>query len=263
MRRLFTILVSVLISAGLFAQTPQKISYQAVIRDSNNALITNTTIGIQISILQGSSTGSTVYAETQNPTTNINGLASIEIGEGAVVSGTFATIDWSNDTYFIKTETDPSGSTNYTITGTSQILSVPYALHSKTAETLTGTISETDPIYNSSIASGITASDTANWNNKLAIETDPVFTSWDKSSGISISESQISDLNHFTSADETDPIYNSSIASSITASDTANWNNKLAIETDPVFTSWDKSSGISISESQISDLNHFTSANET
>src|SRR5690554_566777 len=121
---------------------------------------------MQISILQGSASGTAVYVETQTPTSNANGLVSLEIGAGTVVSGDFTTIDWANGPYFIKTETDPTGGTSYTITGTSQLLSVPYALHAKTAETVTGTITETDPIFGASVASGITGTDTTNWNNK-------------------------------------------------------------------------------------------------
>ncbi|MEI7979974.1 MAG: hypothetical protein WCI53_14085, partial [Bacteroidota bacterium] len=79
----------------------------------------------------GSANGTAVYVETQTPTTNANGLASIEIGSGTLVSGNFATINWANGPYFIKTETDPSGGTNYTITGTSQLLSVPFALYAE------------------------------------------------------------------------------------------------------------------------------------
>ncbi|MCF6364815.1 MAG: hypothetical protein L3J35_01290 [Bacteroidales bacterium] len=156
-----------------FAQAPEKMSYQAVIRDASNNLVISQSVGMQISILQSSETGTEVYVETQNPTTNTNGLVSIEIGTGTVVSGDFTTIDWANDTYFVKTETDPTGGTNYTITGTSQLLSVPYALHAKTAENITGTVSytETDPIFGASIANGITAADTANWNNHT-IDTD-------------------------------------------------------------------------------------------
>jgi hypothetical protein len=112
------------------AQSPQKMSYQAVIRNASNNLIANSTVGMQISILQGSSSGTIVYSETQTPTTNINGLATLEIGTGSVVSGTFATINWANGPYFIKTETDPSGGTSYSIVGTSEFLSVPYALYS-------------------------------------------------------------------------------------------------------------------------------------
>jgi len=233
MRKLFSILVpmaiGILLTATVWAQSPEKISYQAVIRNSSEALVTNTTVGMQISILQGSASGTAVYVETQSPTTNANGLVSLEIGVGTVVSGDFTTIDWANGTYFIKTETDPTGGTSYTITGTSQLLSVPYALHAKTAESVSGTITETDP----------------------------VFTAWDKSTGISITESQISDLDHFTTANETDPVYGASVASGITATDTTSWNNKLDSETDPEFNAWDKTTGISITESQISNLQSY------
>ena len=128
MNRVFTILVAVILTAGAWAQSPQKMSYQAVIRNSSNNLVTNTVVGMQISILQGSSTGTPVYAETQSPTTNANGLVSIEIGNGTVISGDFSTIDWANGTYFLQTETDPTGGSNYTISGTSELMSVPYAL---------------------------------------------------------------------------------------------------------------------------------------
>lgn len=107
---------------------PEQMSYQAVIRDSGDALVSNQAIGMQISILQDSASGSVVYVETQTPTTNINGLVSLEIGTGTTTDD-FSTINWATGTYFIKTETDPTGGTNYTITGTSQLLSVPYALY--------------------------------------------------------------------------------------------------------------------------------------
>ena len=147
MRKLFTILLAVFLTATVWAQSPNKMSYQAVIRNSSEALVTNTTVGMKISILQGSASGTAVYVETQSPTTNANGLISIKIGDGTVQSGDFTNIEWANGPYFIKTETDPAGGTDYTITGTSQLLSVPYALHAKTAESVSGTITETDPVF--------------------------------------------------------------------------------------------------------------------
>ncbi|MFN7690133.1 MAG: hypothetical protein ACK5QU_03535, partial [Bacteroidota bacterium] len=126
---LFVIICQLLMIDTNFAQSPQKMSYQAVIRDGANALVQSQTVGMQISILQGSITGTAVYVETHSAVTNSNGLVSIEIGGGAVTSGSFATIDWANGPFFVKTETDPAGGTNYTITGTSQLLSVPYAMY--------------------------------------------------------------------------------------------------------------------------------------
>ena len=167
MKKIYTIIASLMLTASVFAQAPETMSYQAAIRDANNNLTTNQAIGLQISILQTTATGTAVYVETHTPTTNANGLVSLEIGTGTVVSGDFTTIDWANDTYFIKTETDPTvaGGTTYTITGTSQLMSVPYALHAKTAESIIGTVTEIDPIFTASIAKGITVTDTTNWNN--------------------------------------------------------------------------------------------------
>ena len=133
MKKIYSILAGLLLSASVFAQAPQKMSYQAVIRNSSNALIISTPVGMQISVLQGSASGTAVYIETQTPSTNANGLASLEIGGGTVVSGNFSTINWANGPYFIKTETDPTGGTAYTITGTNELMSVPYALNAANA----------------------------------------------------------------------------------------------------------------------------------
>ena len=133
MKNFYSIIAGLLIAANVLAQAPQKMSYQAIVRDGTNALVTSSAVGMQISILQGSASGTAVYVEIQTPTSNANGLVSLEIGAGTVVSGSFNTIDWANGPYFIKTDTDPAGGTNYTITGTSQLLSVPYALYAVTA----------------------------------------------------------------------------------------------------------------------------------
>ena len=132
-RTLILTLTNLLIITSLLAQSPQKISYQAVVRDGDNELVVNSSVGVQVSILQGSASGTTAYAETQSPTTNENGLFSMEIGNGTATTGDFSSIDWSAGQYFIKTEIDPSGGTEYSITGISQMLSVPYALYAETA----------------------------------------------------------------------------------------------------------------------------------
>jgi uncharacterized protein (TIGR02145 family) len=173
MEKVITFFSALILTVSVYAQSPEKMSYQAVIRNSSGALVTTTQIGMEINIRQGSPTGTIVYTETQTPTTNVNGLVSIEIGGGTG----FNTIDWANGPYFIETNTAVvQPLTTYTITGTSQLLSVPYALHAKTAETVTG---------------GMT-------------ETDPVFTAWDRTTGISITENQISDLGNYIKT-ETDP----------------------------------------------------------
>jgi len=128
MRKLYTILIVLLVTASTFAQAPEKMSYQAVVRDGGNTLLANEEVGIRISILQTTITGASVYTETHSVTTNLNGLVSLEIGTGNT-SDIFATTDWSAGPYFIKTEIDQSGGSSYTITGTSQIMSVPFALY--------------------------------------------------------------------------------------------------------------------------------------
>jgi len=170
MKRIVTIAAALLMTANVWAQAPEKMSYQSVVRDASDVLVNSTAVGMQISILQGSTSGRSVYTETHTPTTNINGLVSLEIGTGTTVDN-FSAIDWSAGPYFIKTETDLTGGTIYTITGTSQLMSVPYALYAKTAENITGTITETDPVFGASLANGITAIDTANWNNHT-VDTD-------------------------------------------------------------------------------------------
>ena len=135
MKKIYSIAAGLLITISVFAQAPQKMSYQAVIRNSSNALVTSTPVGMKISVLQGSATGTVAYSETQSVSTNANGLVSIEIGGGTPVVGTFAGINWATGPYFIKTETDPTGGTAYSITGTNQLMSVPYALFSANVST--------------------------------------------------------------------------------------------------------------------------------
>lgn len=133
MKKIYSVLIASILSIFAFAQSPEMMSYQAVVRDAGDNLVTATTIGMQISILTDSINGTAVYVETHAPTTNINGLVSLEIGAGSNVVGTFNAINWSSGPYFIKTETDPTGGTSYTISGTKQLLSVPYALHAGNA----------------------------------------------------------------------------------------------------------------------------------
>jgi hypothetical protein len=126
---LLSLFVFFLVTETSFAQAPNKMSYQAVVRNASNTLITNQQVGMRISIIQGSVFGASLYVETQTANTNANGLASLEIGAGTVVFGSFTGITWENGPYFIKTEVDPNGGSNYSIIGTSQLLSVPYALY--------------------------------------------------------------------------------------------------------------------------------------
>ena len=132
MKKLSIIVATLFLTISLFSQSPQKISYQAIVRNASGKLVQNSSIGIRISILQGSASGTVVYSETHNASTNANGLVSVEIG-GGTSTGNFSDVNWATGTFFLKTETDPAGSTNYSITGVSQLLSVPYSLYSQVA----------------------------------------------------------------------------------------------------------------------------------
>jgi hypothetical protein len=101
--------ISLCASISMCAQVPQKMSYQAVLRDATNELLTLRAVGMRISITHREINRNPIYVETQYTNTNINGVVSVQIGQGGVVSGSFSAIDWANGPYFIKTETDPNG----------------------------------------------------------------------------------------------------------------------------------------------------------
>ncbi len=128
MKRLFTLISLCLISAFSFAQIPQQLTYQAIARNSAGAALVSTNISIRISIRDVSATGTTLYSETHTATTNSFGLFTLPVGTGTIVSGNFSTINWATNAKFMKVEMDPAGGSSYTDMGTSQLLSVPYAL---------------------------------------------------------------------------------------------------------------------------------------
>ncbi len=115
----------------LKAQAPQTFPYQAVARDVSGNLISNQTIALRFSILNASNIGTVAYQETQMATTNSLGLFNVNIGQGTVTSGTFATINWATSTKYLKVELDIAGGNNYTVMGTTQLMSVPYALNAE------------------------------------------------------------------------------------------------------------------------------------
>jgi len=121
------------ITLSSFGQTPEGFKYQAVVRNASNAILTNQAVGLRMTIKQGAIGGTTVYSEKFATTTTANGLVNVEIGNGTPINGTFANINWANGPYFIETAVDVTGGTSYTVMGTSQLMSVPYALYAKTS----------------------------------------------------------------------------------------------------------------------------------
>lgn len=116
-----------------FAQAPQSFEYQAVVRDASSNILVSQVVGIQITLKQGSASGTSVYQETFSATTNLYGLVNLQIGTGST-GDDFTTINWANGAYFLEIALDVTGGTSYSVMGTSQLLSVPYALHAKTVE---------------------------------------------------------------------------------------------------------------------------------
>jgi uncharacterized protein (TIGR02145 family) len=214
-----------------FGQAPDLISYQAIIRNSNNELVSNVSVGTRISILRGSAADVLLYQEEHNVKTNLNGLIYLNIGSGAPLVGTMSGIDWSKGPFYVKSETDPTGGKNYTLVVVSQLLSVPFSIYAKSAEKVTGPLTELDPLFNASISKGITAVDTAYWNKKLSsfMESDPLFNA-SVAKGITAADTALWNS-------ESDPLFSVSISNGITAVDTAYWNKKLSsfTESDPIF----------------------------
>jgi len=128
MKKITTLLLIIVTISSIFAQSPNSFKYQTVVRDAAGEVLPNQDISFQISILQGSATGSSVYSETHLVTTNDFGLVNLIIGGGST-SDDFSTIDWGNGPFFIKIELDENGGTAYSEMGTSQLLSVPYAMY--------------------------------------------------------------------------------------------------------------------------------------
>jgi hypothetical protein len=141
----------------VYSQAPQGFNYQAVARSNAGIPITNKTLGIRISILDGSSTGTVVYQEKFFPKTNNFGLFALIIGNGTAVSGNFNTISWPTGNKFLKVEMDSAGGSNYTTMGSSQLMAVPYSLYAGNAPSNlkagTGIAIRNDTIINNAISS--------------------------------------------------------------------------------------------------------------
>jgi hypothetical protein len=177
MKSIFTLLFCLLVSCSLMAQAPQAFNFQAIARDGSGNVLGNKAVGLQLSILDGSVSGPVLYAETFTVTTNEFGLFTVAVGTGAVVSGSFAGITWSGSAKYFKTEMDPNGGSNYTINGTTQLLSVPYALYAGAAGTTGGSFwtGNGNNIYNSNSGNVGIGTGTFPIQNQLQIGDPPGF----------------------------------------------------------------------------------------
>ncbi|MCK5538315.1 MAG: hypothetical protein KAI79_15925, partial [Bacteroidales bacterium] len=282
------LIVALFLPRMVNAQSPDKMSYQAVVRDADGALVASQIVNVRITILRGSATGTIICIETYTPTTNVNGLISLEIGTGEIVSGFFYNIDWFSGEYFIKTEiTQPQS--DLSITATSQLLSVPFAFHAKTVEYDKTEDADADPenelqgiSLNNNILSiekgnGINLNEYLDNTDRQNLTLNGTTLEITNGTSVDLSNlysipSDISDLSDNTSLlfDKDylsltnlptlfDGNWNSLTG---TAPNISTFNNDAGYltsvgaitETDPVYTAWDKSTGILITESQISDF---------
>ena len=314
----FLILLSALLClTNLSAQTPTSFQYQAVLRDASGGILANKDVEIGIAILQGSITGNEVFSETHLVTTNSFGLANLQIG--SVNTTGMEAMGWGSGPYFVQVSLDG------TIMGTSQLLSVPYALYAKSVEndlvddadadpvnelqdlSLTGTelsISEGSTVDLSILQDGIgTDSQKLRFTNNKYLEITngntvrlPFLYKEDdgdpenelqtlSKSGLEISldqnggtvrdsiltetqvDAMVANNGYQLSANDMDTDPSNEIQVLSISNDTIYLVNggfvKLPAETDPIFSAWDRSTGVAISESQITDLKHFTNADET
>ena len=163
MKRILTITTAILMAFGAIAQAPEQFSYQAVIRDAQGDLVSNQSITVNISILEGNSTGTTVFEEEHSVTTNDNGLTTLIIGNGLNTFGDISSVSWDDNAYYLKIETDPEGGSNFSITATTQLLSVPYALYANKAGSGSGALEEITEGSNTGYR--IVGRDTANYGD--------------------------------------------------------------------------------------------------
>jgi hypothetical protein len=255
--------IIILVVCGLsVAQVPESFNYQAIPRNSSGGSYPDQPMKGQFSILSGSPTGPAVYVETFSGTTSSLGILNLQVGKGTVVSGNFTTINWGNNTYFIKVELDPTGGTNYVVMGTTQLLSVPYALFSKKAQTadynnltnlpnLSGYLTtESDPVFAASPANGITNGYITNWNTAYT---------WGNHAGLYKLITYVPAWNEITNNpfNITTPSGNQLLKYN---SSSSKWENFTPgyltsyTETDPIFGAWNKSTGINITASQVTDF---------
>jgi len=126
MKRVIFLFFSLFVNILIFAQSPESINYQAIVRNNTNQPLQNTEIQVQFDIIQSDITGTVVYSETQTDTTNDFGLINLEIGNGSILSGNFSDIDWANGPFFLNVKIDYGN--GLTDLGTQKLISVPYAL---------------------------------------------------------------------------------------------------------------------------------------
>lgn len=133
MKRIITLALLAILCTGLFATGNTGFNYQAVVRNAQGNPIINETISMRFTIRDGGVNGAILYRETHSVPANQFGVITVVIGGGTMVTGDFSTIPWGGTTKFMQVETDVTGGVNYLDMGTSQLLSVPFAMYAETS----------------------------------------------------------------------------------------------------------------------------------
>jgi uncharacterized protein (TIGR02145 family) len=142
MKKLISIIVWTVLPMMILAQAPGRISFQAIVRDENNDLMTDKNIGIEITITAGSESGHIVFHEVHEAVTNFLGIVNLEIGSGTIIYGNLALIKWNMGPFYIKTGIDPAGGTSYTLHSVSELTSVPFVFYANAAEKVNAPLTE-------------------------------------------------------------------------------------------------------------------------
>lgn len=267
------------------AQIPQAINYQGVARGADGNVLVNQNLSIKLSIISDSINGPAEYIECHARTTDENGLFTLQIGQGSGQLGIFGTIDWGAKTYFLKVEIDPTGGINYIFAGTSRFVSVPYALVALKALNgfsgdyndltnlpllfdweFSSLIGKPTTIGGYGITNGMTTSHPANLITTSLISKWNMAYSWGPHAGLYRPISYVPSWGQITSNpfQFTSPVNAQILRYNATSGKWENWTPDYLTsytETDPIFVAWDKSSGIMVSVSQISDFNESVTNN--
>ena len=210
-------------TTALLAQAPEKFTYQAVVRNTDNQLVTNTQVGVQVLIMKDHPQGGdhVAYGEWHGTFTNANGLITLNIGEGNPFYGNFNQINWKSGVFFIDVGIDLNGGSDYTIWSTQQLLSVPFALYANEAgNSFSGDYND----LTNAPSIPIVPTNVSAFNNDAGYltgytETDPQFNAWDKDYNDLINKPVIptvptnvsafnNDAGYLTGYTETDPQFN-------------------------------------------------------
>jgi uncharacterized protein (TIGR02145 family) len=221
-RLLVFFVISPIFLLNVFSQAPSGLNFQTIVRDDDGVLMVSQNVDFRIGIWRTDPVmGTNVYTETHTVTTSQFGVANLSIGEGTPVSGNFSTIDWSNGPYYVSIEMDAGGG-SYLAAGSSQLLSVPYALYANSIDDLDG--SETKLSAGTLIS--INGSGTSGSPYVIASTVDGSETIVTAGTAIEIEGTGITGDPYEISLPETDPVFGASVASGITSADIVNWNNK-------------------------------------